>query len=324
MNDDHFIIRIIHLLCHLNYHDHIVFSIPYYRQQKYRAKKMAFFKGHVSVAETAVEVFHLRPAIQFILDRAESGGTTGEAKSGFGTDLELAHLREHHPKYSLYYIYISLYIYIYTYVYIYIYIYTYVYIYIYIYTMYVYIYIYVYIQLYTCIYHSISSFCGILWHCPRNQRSYLLIAGTLLSLCSLLWPRLLDDTSMADKVMAWWRLMGMFSQVCWFVVFIKAGISFPRLRWGFCCYVCYVMHRYWCKLFEVVSCFLLLQEWRLVRQLLYGMMTYYGVTPLDSSVFLWAKKIGWAAGRESQMVSDLDCACNMGLSENVGLIFPMK
>lgn len=105
------------LLCHLNYHDHIVFSIPYYRQQKYRAKKMAFFKGHVSVAETAVEVFHLRPAIQFILDRAESGGTTGEAKSGFGTDLELAHLREHHPKYSLYYIYIyTMYVCIYMYI----------------------------------------------------------------------------------------------------------------------------------------------------------------------------------------------------------------
>ena len=196
------------------------------------------------------------------------------------------HLQEHHPKYTLniYNIYI------------------YIYVYIYIYTMYVYI----YIQLYTCIYHSISSFCGILWHCPRNLRSYLLIVGTLLSLCSFRYSHgcwmmpLWQTKSWLDDI--WWACLARYVHS---VHQRRHQLSTVAVR----ILSCYVMLRYWCNLFEVVSCFLLLQEWRLVRQLLYGMMTYYGVTPLDTSVFC-GEKLGWAAG-EPQMGTDLDCAGNI-------------
>jgi hypothetical protein len=49
---------------------------------------MAFFWPCLSRGR--IEVFHLRPTLQFILDWAESGGATGEAKrfsaAGVGTE----------------------------------------------------------------------------------------------------------------------------------------------------------------------------------------------------------------------------------------------
>ena len=145
------------------------------------------------------------------------------------------HLQEHHPKYTLN-IY-NIYIYMYTYIYIHIYIYN---------TMYVYIYTYNYIHVYIILYPAFVAFCGIV------QESAIVspdCGDTPVIVQLSLQPRLLDDASMADIVMAWWPLMGMFSRYVHSVHQRRHQLSTVAVR----ILSCYVMLRYWCNLFEVVS-----------------------------------------------------------------------
>ena len=231
LNDDLFIIRIIRFVILIIMI--IVFSIPYYRQ-KNRAVNGLFLamsqsRPHRGFSSTShASVYTGLGWVRWRYWRSEK--IFGSWSGYWVLKNQPVHLQEHHPKYTLniYNIYIYIHTYIYIHIYIHIYIYIYIHTYIYIQCMYIYI----YIQLDTCIYHSISSFCGILWHCPRNLRSYLLIVGTLLSLCSFRYSHgcwmmpLWQTKSWLDDI--WWACLARYVHSVH-----KARISFPRLRWGF-------------------------------------------------------------------------------------------